>query len=200
MPESDREAGGGADGDLRLVQVVARVAAGDDSALRTLYDATAARAYGVARAILGDGGMAEEAVAEGYAQVWREASRYEAARAGVRSWVAMIVRARAIDARRRVRAEAGLLGDLDGARGVESAQCGPPMYAQERERERVVRAALDQLPQDQRTAVEAAFLGGLTHAEVALELGAPLGTVKSRIRAGLASLRQRLARFEAESA
>lgn len=184
----------------RLEALVGLVAAGHEPAFRELYDATCARAYGVARAILGDAALAEEAVADGFAQVWRDATRYESARATVVNWVAMIVRARAIDVRRRARSHAAREDHIEAATDIEAALVGPLAEALERERERLVRAALTSLPFEQRVAVEAAFLGGMTHAEVAEALDAPLGTIKSRIRSGLAVLRLNLASLEAELA
>lgn len=179
---------------------MALVAAGHEPAFRELYDATCARAFGAARSILGDAALAEEAVADGFAQVWRDATRYEPARATVANWIAMIVRARAIDLRRRARNHAAREDHLDAAHDIEAALVGPLGEAHERERERLVRAALTSLPIEQRVAVEAAFLGGMTHAEVARALDAPLGTIKSRIRTGLAVLRLNLASLEAELA
>jgi RNA polymerase sigma-70 factor (ECF subfamily) len=183
-----------------LEALVSLVATGHEPAFCELYEATCARAFGVARSILGDRALAEEAVADGFAQVWRDATRYEAARATVPNWIAMIVRARAIDARRRARTRAAREDELHAATGTETALPTPLAEAHERERERLVRAALTSLPPEQRVAVEAAFLGGLTHAEVARALDAPLGTIKSRIRSGLAVLRLSLASLEAELA
>jgi len=184
----------------RLEGLVRLVAAGDERALRELYDATSSRAFGVARAILGDAALAEDAVADGFAQVWRDAQRYEPARATVANWLAMIVRARAIDLRRRAQAQASREGHLDAAAQLEAALVGPCAEAHGRERERLVRAALTSLPAEQRFALEAAFLLGMTHAEVARALDTPLGTIKSRIRSGLAVLRLSLASLEAELA
>lgn len=185
-------------GEPWLVQSLRLVAAGHDSALRELYDATVSRAFGVARSVLGDAGLAEEALAAAYAQVWRDARLYDPARSSVKNWIAMIVRARAIDVRRRIALQAHRAGTLDAAAGCESPVASPATHADARERERIVRAALRTLPTDQRIAVEAAFFGGLTHSEVAVKLGAPLGTIKSRIRSGLACLRQHLGSLEAE--
>lgn len=184
----------------RLEGLVRLVAAGHERALREIYDATCARAFGVARSILGDQTLAEDAVADGFAQVWRDAQRYENARSTVANWIAMIVRARAIDLRRRAQAQASREGALDAAVQVEAAFVGPFAEAHGRERERLVRAALTALPTEQRVAVEAAFLLGMTHAEVALALDTPIGTIKSRIRSGLAVLRLSLASLEAELA
>lgn len=180
--------------------LVRLVAAGHERALRELYDATCARAFGVARSILGDQALSEDAVADGFAQVWRDAPRYDPARATVANWIAMIVRARAIDLRRRASSQACREGNLDAAAQLEAAFVGPFAEAHERERERLVRTALTSLPDEQRVAVEAAFLLGMTHAEVARTLDTPLGTIKSRIRSGLALLRLSLASLEAEIA
>ncbi|MEZ6017168.1 MAG: sigma-70 family RNA polymerase sigma factor [Planctomycetota bacterium] len=188
----------GANDEPWLVQTLRLVAAGQDSALRELYDATLARAFGVARSLLGDASLAEEALASAYAQIWRDAAQYNPARSSVRNWIAMIVRARAIDLRRRVVNYAQQAGPLDAAQACESPVPNPATHADACERERLVRRALETLPVDQRVALEAAFFGGLTHTEVALKLGAPLGTIKSRIRSGLSGLRHNLASLEVD--
>lgn len=197
-PEDVGPEGLGPDHERWLAETLRLVAAGHEPSLRALYDATVSKVFGVARCILVDGALAEDAVADAYAQVWRDAGQYDPARSTVRNWIAMIVRARSIDLRRRRAARTEREDALDAAAAIEAVEHGPAGHAHVRERERLVRGALTALPPEQRVAVEAAFFGGLTHAEVARALGAPLGTVKSRIRAGLAYLRQSLGNLEAE--
>ncbi len=179
--------------------LVGRVAAGDAAALGTLYDRHGAEAHAFARALVG--GAADEAddvTAAVFAQLWRTAARYDASRGSVAAWVTMVTRARALDhvrARgRRARAEERAAGP----NAVEAAvplggSAEPPDAAVERsEVARAVRGSLAALPEAQRRAIELAFYGGLSHADVAARLGQPLGTVKTRIRSGLIKLREAL--------
>jgi RNA polymerase sigma-70 factor (ECF subfamily) len=183
-----------------LVALVADVAAGDRAAFRALYDATSAHVFGLAMEILRDRASAEEAVIDLYAQIWKQAARYDAEKGSVLTWIATLARTRAIDVR-RVRART-----LERETSVDDTQIerlgesGPdPLDASvESERARIVRGALERLPHEQRRAVEAAFFGGLSHTEIARAQGQPLGTVKTRIRSGLAALHQALARTGGE--
>jgi RNA polymerase sigma-70 factor (ECF subfamily) len=191
---------------------VARAAAGDVDALGALYDRHAAAAYGLARAVVRDDADAEDVVAQTFAQLWREAGRYDPARGSVAAWVTTLARSRALDLlrarRRRAGAEeraaaeaaatgdAGSLGDAFGAAVPLGGSAEPPDVALERgEAARAVRASLGALPEPQRRAVALAFLGGLSHPDVAAALGIPLGTAKTRIRAGLRRLRETLRPF-----
>jgi len=185
-----------------LSRAVRLVAAGHEPALKMIYDATVARVFGVARGILRDSALAEEAVADTYAQLWRDAHTFDVERASVERWLSMIARSRAIDLRRRFGSGARLADPrgADAPLGDEAtaAAASPASHADEHERKQLVHEALASLPSEQRVALEAAFFGGLTHAEVASQLDVPLGTVKSRIRAGLSTLRPALSRWDAE--
>ncbi len=183
-----------------LVALVTRVAEGDEGALRDLYDATSAQVFGSCLAILRDRGAAEEALVEVFAQVWRQAERFDPARGSVSSWIATLARTRALDiCRTRERQQLGST-PLDAAHTDLFADPMPTpdeaSFASERATR--VRTALEALPIDQRRPVEAAFFRGLSHSEVAEWLGLPLGTVKTRIRSGLSALRQALASTESE--
>ncbi len=196
---SDAAAGPTADAAL-----VARVAAGDAEALGTLYDRFGADAHRFARVLVG--GAADEAddvTAAVFAQLWRTAARYDAARGSVAAWVTMVTRARALDhvraRRRRVRLEERAAGDAAALAPAGTAATAVPLggspeapdAAVERaEAARAVRGSLAALPEPQRRAIELAFFGGLSHADVAAALGQPLGTVKTRIRTGLLKLRE----------
>jgi RNA polymerase sigma-70 factor, ECF subfamily len=185
-----------------LAQVVADVAAGDRAAFRALYDATAARVFGLSLQILRDRAAAEEAAVDVYAQIWRQASRYEIEKGSVATWITSMARTRAIDLRRtRARAQDRETA-LDEVQIERLCECGrdPVEASAESERAGRVRGALDSLPHEQRRAVEAAFFGGLSHTEIAQALGQPLGTVKTRIRSGLSTLRRALATHESEFA
>lgn len=177
-----------------LLSLVSRIAEGDETALRALYDAASAQVHGLALAVLRDRASADEVVVEVFSQVWRQAGRYDAARGSVASFLATLARTRAIDLRRaRDRAgERTVSFDVDQIGALRDPAPTPDVASHHEERAARVRHALSALPPEQRRAVEAAFFGGLSHTEVAQALGAPLGTVKTRIRAGLASLRRSL--------
>lgn len=183
---------------------MARVAAGQEDAVRPLYEDTVALVYGIARRVLRDPSLAEDAVAETYLHVWRKAPQYDPERASVTGWLGMIARSRAVDLkrRRRVHRERALEDDpttvagesAHGDGATEAADATTVVRAAyDSERMEQIREALASLSDDQRVAVECAFFEGLTHVEVAERLDTPLGTIKTRIRTGIAHLRTRLA-------
>jgi len=170
--------------------VVALVARSDESALAELYDRFGRVAYGVALRVLRDERLAEDAVQEGFLSAWRNADRFMPERAKASTWLLTFVHRRAVDlVRREDRRRAEPL-----AEGVEPS---PTDSAEEDawlrfERERV-QAALRQLPDQQREALELAYYGGFSQSELAERLGQPVGTIKSRMFTGLARLRELLA-------
>lgn len=182
--------------------MVTSVASGDEAALRRLYEEVGPRVLGIAVQILGDRSAAEDVVVEVFSQVWRQASRYDAAKGTVATWIGTLARTRAIDLRRsrqrHSRREAALEAD-DVNQLLDQGQT-PLLVAGDTDRGEFVRAALERLPTDQRRAVEAAFFGGLSHTEIAAAFGTPLGTVKTRIRSGLSALRSTLASAAGEMA
>ena len=165
--------------------------AGDLEAFEALYERHKRACYSVAMRIVGGGGQAEDVVQESFISVWRAIERYDASRASVRTWLMRIVHRRAIDglrsqsvhSKRRAEGE----GLLDAAPSKEPA---PESIAEDREQSRLVRGALDDLPQDQRRVIELAYFGGFTHTEIAGMLELPLGTIKGRMRLGLEKLRE----------
>ena len=183
------------------VRLVARMATGDDRALADLYDRHGALVYSVAMSILGDANDAEEAVSDAFIQVWNSAGTFDPARSSVAAWVTMIARTRALDrlrARRRraATAERSAASDTAGfALPVSDAAPPPDRGAELDELRRTVGAAIADLPQAQRRALELAYFGGLSHSEIAHELDEPLGTVKTRIRAGMEKLRVTLSAY-----
>lgn len=185
-----------------LAEIVAEVASGDQVAFRVLYDATSARVMGLALQILRDRSAAEDALVDVYAQVWRQASRYDPAKGSVPTWIATMARTRAIDVRRnRARTQRRETALDDAAlEGLRELGPDPADASADRERAHRVRGALEGLPREQRRALEAAYFSGLSHTEVAQALGQPLGTVKTRIRSGLSALRQALTPTEGEFA
>jgi RNA polymerase sigma-70 factor (ECF subfamily) len=171
--------------------LVALVARGDENALGELYDRVARIAYGLAVRVLRDERLAEDAVQEGFLSVWRTAASFTAERSKASTWILTLVHRRAVDlVRREERRRAEPLAD--GIADVAGTSEGPDEEAWLRfERERV-QAALRLLPDVQREAIELAYYGGFSQSELAERLGVPLGTIKSRMFAGLARLRELL--------
>jgi RNA polymerase sigma-70 factor (ECF subfamily) len=174
------------DVDRRLID---RLAAGELDALRELYERHKTMAFSIAYRITGEGGAAEDAVQDAFLGAWRNAGRYEASRASVRTWLLTIVHRRAIDVVRRGR-RANETVEIN-EEVVESLSL-PDVWeevAQGFDRDAVV-AALTTIAPTQREAIELAYFEGLTQVEIAQRTGAPLGTVKSRMRLGLQGLRK----------
>jgi RNA polymerase sigma factor (sigma-70 family) len=166
-------------------ELLEAIAAGDEAALGALYDRFGRAAYGVALRVLRDRALAEDAVQEAFLAIWRSALRYRAERAKPSTWVLTLVHRRAVDlVRREDRRRAEPLDEPPEAAGE-----AVPEEADLRERRAAVQAALRELPDDQREALELAYYGGYTQSELAERLGVPLGTVKSRMFAGLTRLR-----------
>jgi RNA polymerase sigma factor (sigma-70 family) len=176
-----------------LAALVTRMAAGDQGALERLYDLTLSRVFALARRICTDEALAEEVTEDAYFQAWREAGRFDPARAPAIGWLLMITRSRALDALRR--ADPALLADdphaLAGEDGHDEAD--PLGLLDSLQRESDVRRALETLPARDRQIVALAFLRGLTHAEIAEAMRLPLGTVKTAVRRSLRALRAPLA-------
>jgi RNA polymerase sigma-70 factor (ECF subfamily) len=184
-----------------LVALVRAVAGGDEQALRALYDLLAPRVLGIAQQILRERSAAEDVVVEVFSQVWRQAQRYDAHKGSVTTWIATLARTRAIDLRRSLQRHARReVLEADSLEELLDPQGSPFLVASDGDRAAVVRSALGRLPREQRRAVEAAFFGGLSHTEIAAALGAPLGTVKTRIRSGLSALRLALGSAEGDLA
>ena len=175
--------------------LLAQVAAGDERALAALYDRMAQAAYGLALRIIGDADGAEDAVQEAFLRVWRRADRYEVARGAARPWLLRLVRNIAIDQLRSrgARGRAELRGAAHGQEQAAAPERPDDVLLQKEGRQRV-RAALEALPVEQRRMIEIAYFEGLTHTEIAEREGAPLGTVKTRIRDGVLRLRAGFAR------
>ena len=170
--------------------VIALVARSDHDALAELYDRFGRVAYGVARRILRDDRLAEDAVQEGFLAAWRSADHFRAERAKASTWLLTLVHRRAVDlVRREDRRRAD---PLPAQRSSPTSPSADDDAWLRFERERV-QNALRQLPDQQREALELAYYGGFSQSELAERLGEPLGTIKSRMFAGLAQLRELLA-------
>jgi RNA polymerase sigma factor (sigma-70 family) len=170
--------------------VVALVARSDESALAELYDRFGRVAYGVALRVLRDEKLAEDAVQEAFLSAWRNADRFMPERAKASTWILTLVHRRAVDlVRREERRRADSLPEGVEHGAAESAEDNAWLRF---ERERV-QTALKRLPDQQREALELAYYGGFSQSELAERLGLPVGTIKSRMFAGLARLRELLA-------
>lgn len=170
--------------------LVALVARGDEAALGELYDRVSRVAYGLALRVLRDERHAEDAVQEAFLQVWRSAATFRAERAKASTWILTLVHRRAVDlVRREERRHADPLTEDTPVGSSPELTDEAAWLRFERER---VQAVLKQLPDVQREALELAYYGGFTQSELAERLGVPLGTIKSRMFAGLARLRELL--------
>jgi RNA polymerase sigma-70 factor (ECF subfamily) len=169
-----------------------QVAVGEIGGLETLYDRYHTMAYALALRITTETGLAEDVVQDSFLGVWRNAARYAEDKGSVRGWLLAIVRHRAIDAMRRQRAGIAL-GD-ESEEVLPAALTLPDIWPEVSGRldAQQVRIALMVLPPAQREAIELAYFDGLTQREIADKTHAPLGTVKSRMRLGLVSLRGQL--------
>jgi RNA polymerase sigma factor (sigma-70 family) len=160
------------------------VASSDEAALAELYDRFGGVAYRLALRILRDDALAQDAVQEAFLAVWRSADRFLAERASASTWVLTLVHRRAVDlVRREERRRGEPLGEVEEPLVDDTEHVF---------RRRVVQEALRRLPSEQREALELAYYGGYTQSELADHLGQPLGTVKSRMFAGLGRLRELL--------
>jgi RNA polymerase sigma-70 factor (ECF subfamily) len=168
--------------------VVALAARGEDSALGELYDRFGRVAYGLALRVVRDPTLAEDAVQDAFVDVWRGASRFMPERAKASTWILTFVHRRAVDVVRREQRRRSEPAEAHPALATEAADEEVWLRLQ---RERVQRA-LRQLPDQQREALELAYYGGFTQSELADRLGQPLGTIKSRMFSGLATLRDLL--------
>jgi RNA polymerase sigma-70 factor (ECF subfamily) len=176
-----------------LIGLVRRVAGGSDAALEELYRLLDEPVHGLALRILRDEKAAEEATVEAFQRVWSRAATFDPERGKVLAWVLTITRSAALEElRSRRREETGKVA-LEDARELASEAPGPVFTAANGETATRVAAALSALPREQERVLRAAFFGGLSYREVAETLGQPIGTVKTRIRAGLAALRRSLA-------
>ena len=171
--------------DEELANMLRACAAADRDALRTIYDSESARLYGVALRITRQPTLAADAVHDGFLLIWRNAFRFDPGRGSARSWLATIVRNRALDLSRRRAREVNGLALVDQVDEDPSA-LDRLVGTAEAEALHICMAALDF---DKRRLILLAFVDGLTHSQLAERLAIPLGTIKSLIRRGLMALR-----------
>jgi RNA polymerase sigma-70 factor (ECF subfamily) len=173
-------------------RLVALVAEGDPAALEALYDRYGVAAYSLARLILTDRRLADDVVREVFLSLWRDARRFDPSRGTVGTYLLSITHRRSVDVLRKKE-------NLHRRRGHEEAlelqpdrKVDPAEAVEAAERRARVRAALAGLPEVQREALLLAYFGGYTQREVASLVGVPLGTVKTRMAAGMRKLKDSL--------
>ncbi|WP_081682634.1 ECF RNA polymerase sigma factor SigK [Marmoricola sp. URHB0036] len=181
-------AGPGADQAPDLAELLKLSGRGDEAAFARLYDATAARAFGLAVRVVRDPSQAEEVAQEAFLEIWRTASRFDQSKGSAVSWILTLVHRKAVD---RVRsAEASTRRDTTYHQGNHKIEHDSTAEAAQASMEaRRVRQAMSSLTEVQREALELAYFKGYTHTEVASMLDLPVGTAKTRIRDGLIRLR-----------
>ncbi len=169
---------------LSDVSLVGGIRSGDEGAMATLYDRYSSLVYAVALRVLGDTGAAEDVLQEVFMQLWRNPAAFDSGRGNMGAWLGVITRNRAIDGLRKRHPETDI---ADVVVSVEPDMAGAAERARAMEK---VRGVLVGMPETQRSALEMAYFEGLTHTEIAAKTGEPLGTIKTRIRAGLLALRK----------
>src|SRR3954466_6377455 len=176
--------------DEDVMQLVRR---GDAQAFEIVYERHSAAAFSLAYRMMGTRSGAEDVTQDAFLSLWRSGARYDRARGSVRTWVLGIVHHRAIDALRRATVhDKRRTGDEGIAERVESGERTDVEVAR-RDEAAQVRAAMERLPAEQARVIELAYFGGFSHSEIAELLGAPIGTVKGRMRLGLEKMRAGLA-------
>ncbi|HET9418405.1 MAG TPA: sigma-70 family RNA polymerase sigma factor [Chthoniobacterales bacterium] len=176
-------------------EMIARIGRGDQSAFSALYDRLSGPLYSLALRMLRDSADAQEALQDVFLQIWARAGTYDPEQSSVFSWTVLLTRSRVIDrlrARdRRLRLAVVSTDDKESRADASTIESAADTADRNDEAARV-RFVLNNLPSEQREAIELAFFEHLTHQEIAAQLGQPLGTIKARIRRGLLKLRQRL--------
>jgi len=167
--------------------LIARMRAGDQSAMADLYDRYSGVVYGVALRVLANTTAAEDVVQEIFLQLWRNPQSFDAERGRLAPWLAVIARNRAIYHLRKRPLEDDI-DELPISTGVDLESDSAQKLAIDK-----VRGVLEHPPAEQRKALELAYFEGMTHTEIAGKTGEPLGTVKTRIRTGLLALRKAFA-------
>jgi RNA polymerase sigma-70 factor (ECF subfamily) len=174
------------------VALVRSVAAGNQAALHALYERAQRPVFTLIVRITANRETAEEVTLDVFHDVWRRADRYDPADGTVLGWIMNQARSRAIDRLRFDRRKKRVLPGVEEVPGG-TEPANPHDLLQFKQQQQALRAALDCLTPVERSAIEAAFFSGLTYVEVAGRLSVPVGTIKTRIRAGLHKLRHALA-------
>jgi RNA polymerase sigma factor (sigma-70 family) len=186
------------DPDRELMEILDRVAAQDEAALKALYDRTSSKLYGLALRIVRDRDAAEDVLQEAFVSIWRGAANYRASLSPPLAWMGLIVRSRALDALRKRSADrAGVTEELDEmlAETLEGDSPNPMDVSEASQQAFALHQCLTRLEARQREVVSLAYLRDQSHGELAEQLKLPLGTVKTWIRRGLDQLRNCMARY-----
>ena len=182
--------------DEDLMQLLQR---NDPRAFEVVYERHSGAAFSLAYRMVGRGNVAEDVVQEAFLSIWRSGARYERARGSVRTWVLGIVHHRAIDQLRRSSVHDKRRASDEGIEERFESRERTETEVARREEAASIRSAMDTLTADQSHVIELAYFGGFTHTEIAEMLGAPVGTVKGRMRLGLEKLRNQLRMLEMPS-
>jgi RNA polymerase sigma-70 factor (ECF subfamily) len=176
-----------AERDATLDRLVAEVAAGDRVAFETLYRATSARLYGICLRVLADRSEAEDVLQDAFVTIWHRSGQFDSSRAGALAWLSTIARNRAID---RLRARPPMSrAPLAALEEVADPGTTPDRDAETSTDRGRLERCLEQLDERRRGLIRTAFFDGATYDELAAQIGAPLGSVKSWIRRGLMQLK-----------
>jgi RNA polymerase sigma-70 factor, ECF subfamily len=165
--------------------LLARIGQKDEGALSALYDRYSGLVFSEARRILRDSGAAEEILQDLFFQVWRTAERFDPARGSLAGWLLVAARNRAISKLRRKSGQTEELNENGVSFGVNVESHAAQKLLLDK-----VRTVMGSLPENQREALECAYFEGMTHSEIAEKTGQPLGTVKTRIRSAMESLKK----------
>lgn len=174
-------------GAAALVDLLDRIGAGDQSSLKSLYEATSAKLFGVILRILIERGEAEDVLQEVYITVWRKAAEFDATRASPITWMVTIARNRAID---RLRAKGSRpTTTLDAAAEVRDTAPAADTLIDTATDARRISAALGTLDPKHAAIIRSAYFEGLTYESLSEREGVPVGTLKSWVRRGLMRMR-----------
>jgi len=175
--------------DEELMRLVQRA---EPDAFEVVYDRHAGAAFSLAYRMCGTRALAEDVVQDAFLSIWRSGGRYDRGRGSVRTWILGITHHRAVDLLRRGVVQERHRSHEEGVEARLEGEERTDVEVVRREAAAEVRDALEQLPDDQRRALELAYFGGFTQREIATMLEVPIGTIKGRMRLGLEKLRDRL--------
>ncbi|MEG3089837.1 RNA polymerase sigma factor [Sphingomonas sp. PB4P5] len=162
------------------VSIFSKIAEGDQKAFQNLYQENCGLVYTIALRILRDGSLAEDAVQEAFVKIWRSAGQFDATLGAPQSWISVIARNVALDLIRKRRPHEELSDTDMTAIAADPCEPSDPKLGK----------CLAQLPEEQITAIVTMYTYGMSHSELSIHLGAPVGTIKSRVRRATASLKK----------